>query len=53
MTNISHLKHEIQDLTSRLQINQPEKIIIQLVDPDSNIVSEEWAVMTNANIKKR
>lgn len=47
MTNLVGLKREIQDLTSRLQINQPKKIIIQLVDPDSNIVSEEWVVMTN------
>jgi len=52
VTNISHLKREIQDLTGRLKINQPTKIIIQLVDPDSNVVSEEWVVMTNANIKQ-
>ena len=47
MTNLVGLKREIQDLTGRLQINQPKKIVIQLVDPDSNVVSEEWVVMTN------
>jgi len=47
VTNLVGLKREIQDLTGRLQINQPKKIVIQLVDPDSNVVSEEWVVMTN------
>ena len=47
MANLAGLKREIEQLTGRLQINQPTKIIIQLVDPDTNVVTEEWAVMTN------
>lgn len=48
MTSLPTLKREIEMISRALQLNQPKKIIIQLVNPDDNsIVYEEWTVTQN------
>ncbi len=47
-TSINSLKRDVAELVNRVQLNQPQQIIIQLVDPDDNsVVYENWVVMTN------